>query len=204
MDFFPLKERENLLGGSSWGWCRWGRSDFPLFLRIFPFFYAFSSFSAHFSPFSSLFSASPKGQGQTTAIYCKKGEFHSDPVCKDPVQNFPNLVDSGCARSDFYTEDLGRPAEFSKFGPWRVANGAAPYRSAKPPHTPRESARRGAGQKRNGVLAEVLGKVLVLLVPRRDTKRQALFRALPRAPRFWPARLLRKMQSSSLFVGLIF
>ena len=46
---------------------------FPLFLRIFPLF----------TP------ASPKRQGQTTAIYCKNGEFHSDPVCTDPVQNFP-------------------------------------------------------------------------------------------------------------------
>ena len=50
---------------------------------IFPFFFA------QFSPFSSLFSASPKGQVQTTAICCKNGEFHSDPVCTDPVQNFP-------------------------------------------------------------------------------------------------------------------
>ena len=51
----------------------------------------FSPFSTHFSPFSSHFSASPKGQGQTTAIYCKNGEFHSDPVCTDPVQNFQNI-----------------------------------------------------------------------------------------------------------------
>ena len=56
---------------------------------IFPFFYAFFHFSMHFSPCSSLFSASPKGQGQTTAIYCKNGEFHSDPVCTDPIKNFP-------------------------------------------------------------------------------------------------------------------
>ena len=46
---------------------------------IFPLFYAFFPF----------FFASPKGQGQTTAIYCKNGEFHSDPVCTDPVPNFP-------------------------------------------------------------------------------------------------------------------
>ena len=26
------------LGGSQWGWCRWGRSDFPLFYACFPFF----------------------------------------------------------------------------------------------------------------------------------------------------------------------
>ena len=69
---------------------------FPFFHAFFRFFYAFSPFfnaffpfSTHFSPFSSLFSASPKGGGQTTAIYCKNGEFHSDPVCTDPVQNFP-------------------------------------------------------------------------------------------------------------------
>ena len=48
---------------------------------IFPFFNAFFPFFTHFSPFSSLFSASPKGQGQTTAIYCNNGEFHSDS-CK--------------------------------------------------------------------------------------------------------------------------
>ena len=58
----------------------------PFFCAFFPFFYAFFPFFSHFSPFSSLFSASPKGQGQTTAIYCKKGE---DPVCTDPVQDFP-------------------------------------------------------------------------------------------------------------------
>ena len=28
-------------------------------------------------------------QGQTTAIYWENGEFHSDPVCTDPVRNFP-------------------------------------------------------------------------------------------------------------------
>ena len=57
---------------------------------IFPFFYAFFLFFYAFFPFFyAFFSASPKGQGQTTAIYCKNGEFHSDPVCTDPVQNFP-------------------------------------------------------------------------------------------------------------------
>ena len=61
---------------------------FPFFLRIFRLFTHFFVFFA-FLRFSSLFSSSPKGQGQTTAIYCKNGEFHSDPVCTDPVQNFP-------------------------------------------------------------------------------------------------------------------
>ena len=61
---------------------------------IFPFFYAFFAFFRIFFAFlrfSSLFSSSAKGQGQTTAIYCKNGEFHSDPVCTDPVQNFPTV-----------------------------------------------------------------------------------------------------------------
>ena len=62
---------------------------FPFFTHFSRFSTHFSPFSTHFSPFSSLFSASPKGQGQTTAIYCTNGEFHSDPVCTDPVRNFP-------------------------------------------------------------------------------------------------------------------
>ena len=54
---------------------------FPFFYAFFPFFYAFFLFFLRvFPPFS------PKGQRQTTAIYCKNGEFHSDPVCTDPVQ----------------------------------------------------------------------------------------------------------------------
>ena len=104
-----------LLGGSWWGWHRWGRSDFPLFYAFFRIFYAFFRFSSFFFVFlrfsllrfssrfaflrflrlSSLFSSSPKGQGpqgQTTAIYCKDGEFHSDPVCTDPAQTFPVLL----------------------------------------------------------------------------------------------------------------
>ena len=65
---------------------------------IFPFlrFFAFLRFSSLLS-FSSLFSyspSSPRGQGQMTAIYCnKKGEFRSDPVCTDPVPNFPIFPD---------------------------------------------------------------------------------------------------------------
>ena len=55
------------------------------------------------SPFSSLFGgnlpffggslrcfgALSEHKGQITAIYWKNGEFHSDPVCTDPVENFP-------------------------------------------------------------------------------------------------------------------
>ena len=43
-------------------------THFPLFLRIFPFFFAFLCFSL-------------KDKDKITAIYCKNGEFHSDPVC---------------------------------------------------------------------------------------------------------------------------
>ena len=63
---------------------------FPFFHAFFPFFYAFFPFFYAFFPFFYAFLCfSLKGQGQTTAIYCKIGEFHSDPVCTDPVQNFP-------------------------------------------------------------------------------------------------------------------
>ena len=70
---------------------------------IFPFFSFFFAFSffVHFLfvflrffffRFSSLFFAFFPillEQGQTTAIYWENGEFHSDPVCTDPVRNFP-------------------------------------------------------------------------------------------------------------------
>ena len=36
---------------------------------------------------------------QTMAIYSENGEFHSDPVCTDPVQNFQTKVHSACSRS---------------------------------------------------------------------------------------------------------
>ena len=62
--------------------------------RIFPFF-TFLGFFFVFLRFSSLFSHSARGQGRTTAIYCKNGECHSDPVCTDPVRDFPNTL--GCA-----------------------------------------------------------------------------------------------------------
>ena len=55
----------------------------------FPFFYAFFAFLRIFSFFFVFLRFSPKGQGRTTAIYCKNGEFHSDPVCTDPVQKLP-------------------------------------------------------------------------------------------------------------------
>ena len=56
--------------------------EFSPFFRFFFFFFSF--FFA--------FWYSPRGQGEPTAIYCKNGEFHSDPVCTDPVQSVPNLL----------------------------------------------------------------------------------------------------------------
>ena len=52
---------------------------------------AFLRFLFIFSLFSFVFlwfSHSPRRQGQTSVIYLKNGEFHSDPVCTDPVQIF--------------------------------------------------------------------------------------------------------------------
>ena len=50
---------------------------FLIFYAFFLIFHAFLPFLHAFLRFSLLFSSSPKGQGQTTAIYCKNGEFHS-------------------------------------------------------------------------------------------------------------------------------
>ena len=58
---------------------------FPLFLCIFPLFLRI------FPLFLRIFLLLLKDNCQTTAIYCKNGEFHSDPVCTDPVQNFPDF-----------------------------------------------------------------------------------------------------------------
>ena len=54
---------------------------FFVFLRFFSFFFAFLRFLC-FSPLLL-------EQAQTTAIYWENVEFHSDPVCTDPVRNFP-------------------------------------------------------------------------------------------------------------------
>ena len=61
-----------------------------------PFFCAFLRFSSllwresplFFCAFLRFFALCPN-KGQITAIYWKNGEFHSDPVCTDPVENFP-------------------------------------------------------------------------------------------------------------------
>ena len=78
-----------------------GSEGFSHFFRFSSFFFVFLLFSSLFFAFlrfSSFFFAflrfSPilLGQGQTTAIYWENGEFHSDPVCTDPVRNFPTRL----------------------------------------------------------------------------------------------------------------
>ena len=49
---------------------------FPFYLRIFPLFFAFLCFSW-------------RTRANNSNLLQKNGEFHSDPVCTDPVQNFP-------------------------------------------------------------------------------------------------------------------
>ena len=53
---------------------------------VFVFLFLFSSILGFFFAFLLIL----LGQEQTTAIYWKNGEFHSDPVCTDPVENFPS------------------------------------------------------------------------------------------------------------------
>ena len=74
----------------SMGLVRMGLAKFCLFLFSFFFAFRFHWFFAFFTFFCSLrFSLIHLGQGKTTTIYWKHGQFHSDPVCNDPVQNFP-------------------------------------------------------------------------------------------------------------------
>ena len=66
-------------------------SQFFSFFFGFLRFFVFLRFSSFFFVFLR-FSPTLLGQGQTTAIYWENGEFHSDPVCTDPVRNFPKEV----------------------------------------------------------------------------------------------------------------
>ena len=63
------------------------RGIFPFFTFFFVFlrFFVFFLFFFVFLRFSSLFSHSARGQGRTTAIYCKNGEFNSDPRLHRPL-----------------------------------------------------------------------------------------------------------------------
>ena len=66
---------------------------FVFLLFFFPF--NVSCFLGFFLHFSLTSRHSPRtwaaDDGQSTAICWNNGELHSDPVCTDPVQNFPNL-----------------------------------------------------------------------------------------------------------------
>ena len=69
-----------------------GIFPFLSFFFAFSFFFVslrFSSLFFAFLRFSSFFFDILLEQRQTTAIYWENGEFHSDPVCTDPVRNFP-------------------------------------------------------------------------------------------------------------------
>ena len=75
------------LGGSEWGWCRWGRRSFPIpfcffvvFLRFFIyFFFVFLRFFAS----SLLFSHSPREQGQRQ-FTASMGNFTPTPSAPTP------------------------------------------------------------------------------------------------------------------------
>ena len=75
-----------------------GSEEFPFFSRFslpFSWLFVFLRFSLFFQVFFFVFlrfSSSLRAQGETTAIYCKNGNFHSDPVCTDPVQSFSLLL----------------------------------------------------------------------------------------------------------------
>ena len=74
------------------GLVQMGSEEFSPVFVFLCFFFAFLRFFFAFFPFFFAVCDYPRGQGQTTAIYCKNGEeFHSDPVCTDPMQNFPIL-----------------------------------------------------------------------------------------------------------------
>ena len=79
------------LGGSKLGWCRWGWRNSPFFFSLH--FFVFLRFSLFFIVFKFffvflLFTQKPMGRDDCNLL--QKWEFHSDPVCTDPVQNFPN------------------------------------------------------------------------------------------------------------------
>ena len=65
---------------------------FFVFFVLTSFFFAFILFFSFFIAFFVCFVVFLRfslGKDQTTAIYWENGEFHSDPVCTDAVQNFP-------------------------------------------------------------------------------------------------------------------
>ena len=65
---------------------------FLLLFFAFSFCCAFLRLSSLIFRFPSLSSLILLGQEQTTVIFRENGELHSEPVCTDPVQNFPITI----------------------------------------------------------------------------------------------------------------
>ena len=84
---------------------------FPFFLFFFSFFFAFFVFLRflRFSSFFFAFLVFSQRTREPTAIYCKNGEFHSDPVCTDPVQNFPTNRERKLNPNFFFSNFSGTP-----------------------------------------------------------------------------------------------
>ena len=67
-----------------------GFSHFFAFLGFFEFFFVFLHFSSLFSASLHFFPYYPKTRANDVNLL-GKWDFHSDPVCTDPVQKFPTL-----------------------------------------------------------------------------------------------------------------
>ena len=63
----------------------------------FSFFFSFVCCSSFFFAFICFFRCSPHSPSAraTTPIYWKHGVFQSDPVCTDPIENFPKEASIG-------------------------------------------------------------------------------------------------------------
>ena len=87
---------------------------FP-FLRTFRFFTHFFAFLSLFFVFLRFSLLLLKDKGKQEQFTAKNGEFHSDPVCTDPVQNFPilNCLD---------LRSLGRAFELTRVSKTSVLN----------------------------------------------------------------------------------
>ena len=103
---FAETSREILLclGGSEWGWCRWGRGNFSFFSFFFAFFLTFLCFS-------SLFSYSLRGQGDTFSANVSnprggKWKIHSFFRWKMPFAVFVVVTESLTFDAGHFLEDF--------------------------------------------------------------------------------------------------
>ena len=138
-----------------------------LFLRESPFFGGnlpfFGGNLPFFGAFLRFFGALSQNKGQKTAIYWKNGEFHSDPVCTDPVENFPKYggvlweilerrFSKGMSAKDFMTL-LMRATRHTRLV--TDASAANPTQSIETPVSAQgpnhQKGRKGAGVKGAGV-----------------------------------------------------